>query len=259
MRMLAVLSMFLCLGSSPVFAWGKNGHRITGALAERYLSDDAKAGIVEILGPSEGLAEASTWPDEMRSNPDPFWQDVSPPFHYVTVPKGKKYEDVGPPGEGDALTALKMFSRTIKDPNAPKDRKQLALRFMVHIIGDLHQPLHCGDGTDRGGNDVKVDFFGEQTNLHWVWDTGLIDHEKLSYSEFSDWLGAKITPDMARQWATPDPLVWIDESTTLRDGLYPDGDKLSWTYVYNHMPTIKRRLQMGGVRIAAYLNALFAK
>lgn len=259
MRLLAILSVCLCIGTSPAFAWGKNGHRITAAIGELYLSEKAKAGILEILGPAEGLAEASNWADEMRSNPDPFWQNVAGPFHYVTIPKGKTYADVGPPGEGDALTALKMFSRIIKDPEEDLQRKKLALRFMVHILGDLHQPLHVGNGTDRGGNDVKVVFFGEETNLHWVWDVGLIDREKLSYSEFTAWLSAKITPEMMGQWMNPDPLVWVAESAAIRDTIYPQTDTVTWQYVYDHMPTVKRRLQMGGVRTAAYLNDLFAE
>ena len=136
----------------------------------------------------------------------------------------------------------------------------MALRFTIHIIGDLHQPLHNGNGTDRGGNDVRVKFFDADTNLHAVWDEGLIGRELLSYTEWTALLSAKITDDMARRWSNPDPVVWIEESTAIRDGVYPAGDNnLSFRYHFEHIGTVKEQLQKGGVRIAAYLNRLFAR
>jgi hypothetical protein len=127
----------------------------------------------------------------------------------------------------------------------------------VHIIGDLHQPFHAGNGTDRGGNDVKLKFFWEDSNLHRVWDSGLIDRQQLSYTEWTERLSKKISKQQAQTWMDADPLVWITESAKIRQGLYPKEDKLSWSYQYQHMPTVKQRLQMGGVRIATYLNQIF--
>ena len=240
-------------------AWGLIGHRVTGAIAEKYLSLESRAAIRDILGPSEGLAERATWPDFMRSSDDPFWKDKSPPLHYVTVPKGKKYSEVGAPPEGDAVTGLQQFSEVLKNPAASIESRRTALRFVVHIIGDLHQPLHNGNGTDRGGNDVEVKFFGENTNLHSVWDEGLIGKEELSYTEWAQWLSAKTSDDMALAWSNPDPLVWIAEATVIRDRIYPTGDTLSYRYQFEHIATIREQLQKGGVRIAAYLNKIFAK
>ncbi len=253
-----ILAFILALTvPGQAWAWGKTGHRITGAIAEDYLSDEARARIRAILG-VEDLAEASNWPDWMRSDPSEFWQRTANPWHYVTVPEGKTYEDVGPPRQGDAFTALNRFSLTILDPDASVEDKQRALRFAVHIIGDLHQPLHVGNGEDRGGNDVKVTFFGEETNLHRLWDENMLDRQLLSYTEYSEWLRRKITTDQAREWLTPDPLVWIGESAAIRDTIYPDGDELSYGYVFTSLPIAERRLAQAGVRMAAYFNALFA-
>lgn len=105
------------------------------------------------------------------SSPEEFWQRNASSFHYVTVPEGQTYADVGPPEEGDAITALEQSSNTVNNGDASLEEKQLALRFIVHIIGDLHQPLHVGNGKDRGGNDFLVTFFGEVSNLHSVWDS----------------------------------------------------------------------------------------
>ncbi|MDP9413765.1 MAG: S1/P1 nuclease [Pseudomonadota bacterium] len=241
---------------SPALSWGQTGHRVTGAIAEQNLSGLARARIRTILG-DESLAEASTWPDEMRSDPAEFWQKTANPWHYVTVPRGRTYREVGPPPEGDAASALQRFAATLRDPNASREQKQLALRFTVHIIGDLHQPLHAGNATDRGGNDVKVTFFGEETNLHSVWDSGIIDRQNLSFSEYEARLSRRIEPQEVVTWWQADPAVWIGESTKLRDGLYPSGTSLSWDYAYQHLPTVELRLQQAGIRIAAYLNQLF--
>lgn len=246
------------LPADQAHAWGQTGHRVTGAIAEHYLSPHAQAAIDQLL-PNENLAEASTYADEMRSNPSPFWQKVSPPLHYVTVPEGKSYPQVGAPEQGDAMTALTRFTNTLKDTQASRDEKQLALRFLVHIIGDLHQPLHAGNGTDRGGNDVKVRFFWEDSNLHRVWDTEMLEQKRLSYTEWTDWLQSKITADDITRWQATDPLTWIAESTEIRDSLYPeDANDMAYEYVYDHLPVAKQRLQQAGVRMALYLNEVFA-
>lgn len=238
-------------------AWGQTGHRVTGAIAAEHLSGAAAAGVKQILG-SESLAEASTWADFMRASPEPFWRDVAPPFHYVTVPKGKTYVQAGAPAEGDAVTALRRFSATVRDPKASLADKQLALRFIVHIVGDLHQPLHAGNGTDRGGNDAKVTYRGRETNLHSVWDSGMIEGEQLSYSEKARWLLDKITPAQARAWSVADPTVWIRESTELRDQIYPASPGINSDYSFRQKAVVDQRLSQAGVRMAAYLNALFA-
>ncbi len=251
------LSMSLSV-STAAFGWGQTGHRVTGAIAQQYLSPLSQAAVSELLGPSS-LAQASTYADEMRSNPSEFWQETASPWHYVTVPEDKVYQQVGAPPQGDAYSALTRFSQTLKDPNASIEDRQLALRFIVHIIGDLHQPLHAGNGEDRGGNDVKVRFFWQNSNLHRVWDSQMLDQRQLSYSEWTRWLTEQITPQNIRDWATTNPDTWIAESTRIRDTIYPeDANEMAYDYLYDHLPTAKRRLQMAGIRIALYLNEVFA-
>jgi hypothetical protein len=251
-----IAALLIALTSSPVFAWGQIGHRVTGAIAEPLLSRKAKSAITAIIG-TESLAEASTWADEMRSSPEVFWQVTANPWHYVTVPAGKTYSEVGAPPEGDAYTALKQFALTLKDPNATLEQKQLALRFSIHLIGDLHQPLHVGSGNDRGGNDRKVTFGREETNLHAVWDGTLVDRQQLSYTEMTAFLARKLTPQLKRDWANPDPLIWIAESAALHSQIYPTEDRLSYRYAFTQQDTVDRRLTQAGVRMAAYFNDLF--
>ncbi len=258
------LALLLALAPTPALAWGKTGHRVIGAIAARLVTRHTRHAVRAILG-VEGIAEASTWPDFERSNPDAFWQKEAGPFHYVTVPPGKTYAEVGAPPEGDAVTALTKFVATVRDRAASRDARALALRFIIHIVGDLHQPLHAGNGTDKGGNDVKVTFNRESTNLHAVWDSGLIDQEQLSYSEFAAWLLPRITTAERRDWRVTDPKVWIGESAALRDRIYPappttpgEPAKLGFDYVYAWTADRDLRLEQGGVRLAAYLDALFA-
>ncbi len=255
MRFVATAVLALC-AAHPVFAWGLTGHRITGAVADEYLSPKARAGVKEVLG-SETLAQAANWPDFMKSSPDPYWQRQSTPWHYVTIPLGKAYKDVGAPPEGDAASALAGFSAVVRDPKATLAERQGALRFIVHIVGDLSQPLHAGKPGDRGGNDVKVTFFGDMTNLHSVWDSVLIENNKLSYSEWAGWITGNLTVSQLRDWSSADPNQWMADSAVEREALYPAGPELRYSYVFEQSERLNRQLAKGGLRIAAYLNALF--
>jgi hypothetical protein len=252
--LLNILIPFLLLFPTLVLAWGQTGHRVTGGIANEYLSDKARLAIEKIL-PNESLAEASTYADEMRSNPSKYWQKTASPFHYVTIPKGQKYEKA--PKQGDSLSALKKFKKVLLNKKASREDKQLALRFTIHIIGDLHQPLHVGNGTDRGGNNRKLSFFRANSNLHRVWDSGMIDQKKLSYTEWTKWLNQKISSDDLKTWYQADPMIWVEESAAIRPGTYPESDSISYDYLYHNLPIIKERLQKAGIRIAAYLNEIY--
>jgi hypothetical protein len=272
MRFLIIAAAAAVLVPSPALAWGKTGHRVVAAIADSQLSGLSRANIEEILGPGESLDEAANWPDEMRSAPGDFWQKTATPWHYVTL-NGAIYDHA--PREGDALEALDHFSTVLKDPNASREDKQLALRFVVHLVGDLHQPLHVGKCCDKGGNDVKVTWFGKPTNLHAVWDSQLVDDEQLSFTELAAKLKRHISNADVIKWWDVDPRDWTSESAEIRDTLYPPparpktGQKvkkgqpllpdLSYGYVFKFTPVMERRLSQGGVRLAAYLNALFAQ
>jgi len=256
---LVAAAVTVCL-PSPAAAWGQTGHRVIGEIADERISGKTRAEIELIMG-EEDLAEASTWADEERSNPAVFWQREAGPYHYVTVPEGRTYAEVGAPEEGDALSSLDRFAATVRDPNASRVDKALALKFIVHIVGDVHQPLHAGNGEDRGGNDVKVRWFGDETNLHSVWDTQMIEGQNLSYTEYATWLDRQIEPTETIGWWEANPQVWIGESTQIRDTIYPNSEQempnLSYAYQYEHLATAEKRMQQGGVRLAAYLDWLF--
>jgi hypothetical protein len=236
----------------PAFAWGPLGHRLSAQLAQPYLSADSQRAIATILG-QQTLAEASVWADQMRGNPSPYWQQSAGALHYVTVPSGTSYAEIGAPAKGDAVTALAQFKSILADPDASLASKQLALRFSIHIVQDLHQPFHVGNGKDRGATRIKVSFDGRQQTLHWVWDTGLLNQAQ---SRGGNWQN-RLAEDMERRWGNSDPLVWITESASIRGGIYPAGRTISAAYIERNLPVVELRLQKSAMRTAAYLNAIF--
>lgn len=238
------------------FGWGKNGHRVVGQIAENHLTPKAAKAVRDLLG-ADSLAEVSNWADDIRS--DPAWKRADP-WHYVNVPDGQTYDTMEKNPAGDILVALRRFEATLRNPNAPKEERIQALKFMVHMIGDLHQPLHAGKREDLGGNRVSVHWFrsAESTNLHTVWDDLMIEHEKLSFTEWARFLDHPSAAEI-KDWQGTDYLAWMEESYKLRDRAYEfkQGLPLSYEYVYRSMPIVKQRLLQGGVRLAGTLNGIF--
>ena len=260
---MVAMGMALFALPSPALAWGKTGHRVVAALADAQLSGLARAHVKELLG-VESLDEAATWPDDMRSAPGQFWQKRATPWHYVTL-NGIVYDHAPP--EGDALDALNRYRATLQDPNASIADKQLALRFIVHLVGDLHQPLHVGKCCDKGGNEVKVKWFGRDLNLHSVWDSALVEEEQLSFTELAAKLQRHTSNADVLAWWDINPHDWISESGQLRETVYPEPNRkdpkappeLSYGYVYKYTPLMEQRLKQAGVRLAAYLNDIYSR
>jgi hypothetical protein len=257
MKRISILICGLFL-STQLLALGQTSHRVTGELATLYLNDHSKHQLQKLLG-NQSLAEISTYVDKMQSEDSEYWKKTSKPFHFVTVPDDKTYVEVGAPVQGDAVSALKKYSELLINNQSSTADKAFAVKWIVHIIGDLHQPLHAGNGLDRGGNQFKVTYFGKKTNLHSVWDYHMVASNGLSYTEMTAWLANKITEQQAQAWRTTDPLVWIEESIAIRKSIYPKNTELRYAYPHKHLPILNKRIQMAGVRIAHYLNHLLAQ
>lgn len=248
---------FLCsfiLSSHLAFGWGQNGHRVIGAVAENHLSRKARKAIDKILG-DESLAMASTWMDEIRSD-DAY--DHTHDWHWVSIPDGKTYSETEKNPKGDLVEATERMIDILKREEATHDEKRKALMMLVHLMGDLHQPLHVGTGEDRGGNDVKVEFFWQPSNLHRVWDSGMIDHKQLSYSEIACAIDHPSEKQVG-EWLEGDIKSWAREAMTYRSRVYDiDEDKeLSYEYVYHNWDLVEQQLLKGGIRLAGVLNAIF--
>lgn len=250
----ALLAAVLTL-PSPAAAWGPIGHRVVGRIAEHHLDPGARSAVACLLG-SASLAQVATWPDDVRS--DPAWKRADP-WHYVSIDDGETYETTAKSPGGDVVEAIGRFTAVLRDPAAPREQKAEALRFLVHLVGDIHQPLHVGRRADLGGNKVEVTWFGARSNLHSVWDNGMIEGEKLSFSEMAEFLDHPSAAEVIA-WQAGGVLDWTVESFGLRSQVYDLGDgKLSWEYAYRKLPLVRLRLVQAGVRLAGLLNRTFAE
>ena len=246
----------LSFAAAPALAWGPTGHRVVGRIAERHLAPETAREVAAILG-TERLAYAGTWADDIRS--DPAWAKAET-WHYVTIPAGVTYAASKKEPKGDVLEAIARFERGLADRGASRPLRQEAIRWLVHLVGDLHQPMHVGQREDRGGNEVVVLWFGEPSNLHAVWDSGMIDRMDLSSTELAEKIDVAL-PAQVTSWQATSPLEWADESRAASDPAYVLGDRrLSYKYLYEHTPVVERRLLQAGIRLAGLLDrALGAK
>lgn len=253
-RRLRIASLLVLLSAgAPASAWGPNGHRVVGRIAENHLSEEARAGVRELLG-DESLARAATWADEIRSEPG--W-DHAAAWHFISIDDGETLEATERSPHGDVLSAMERFEGELRDPEAPREAKAEALRFLVHLVGDVHQPLHVGRRRDAGGNDVLVLWFGEPTNLHTLWDTELVEFQRLSYSELAEFIDHPSAEEVAT-WQATGYRDWIAESLALRPQVYDLGDrKLGYGYAHDAVPIVEHRLLQAGVRLAGLLNDVF--
>ena len=185
---LAILSLTLLItlsAHSPnALFWGQIGHRTVERIADGMLTKKAQEEVKRVLG-SETLAEVSTWMDEIRSDRAYNYANT---WHYCTIPDGMTYEEAPKQEGGDVIWAIEKIIDELKSDTLTAEQEETNLRFLVHLVGDIHQPLHVGNGEDRGGNDIKVTWFGSNTNLHSVWDSRMIDGKQFSYYELADWI-----------------------------------------------------------------------
>ena len=235
-----------------LYGWGKTGHRIVGKVAETYLTKNAKTQIKKLMGHHD-LSRMSNWADEIKSDPE--WKKAND-WHLCTIPDGETYEK--DKHSGQAVEKINEFVATLKNKKSKKEEKKIALKFIVHLIGDLHQPLHVGNGSDKGGNSVRIKWFNEPSNLHSIWDSKLIDFQKLSYSEYADYILLKEDRSKIRKWQGDDIITYIHESRDLRNQCYNySGENLKWEYFYKQKELLEKRLLQGGVRLSGELNRIF--
>ncbi len=244
-----------------LLSWGVTGHRTIGKIAENHLSSEAKAAVKELLD-SQTLADVATWADEARMTPE---YKHTEPWHYINLPLGLTYSDFQKTVEGiskaNVYSAMLKEEAILRDKNASKEQKAEALKFVVHFVGDLHQPMHISREEDKGGNTIQLNYEGKGANLHSVWDSKLIDHQGLSYEQ----MAGKYDHASAAQVKTwqSDPLIkWIWESYEISSKLYAEVDAMKSraiddSYYQEHIGIIEQRIDQAGIRLAGVLNEIF--
>jgi hypothetical protein len=283
---LKLVAVLLILSPSA-YAWGPTGHRVVAEIAQRHLTPAAQAQVSRLLD-GRTLADVANWPDELRSDPR---FDKYKPLHFATVKDGiASYRNADKAGCGDVVVAIDAFTaflhtgsrEALYEVKALADKSDgtgqgacnpqetepltaaMALSFLVHLMGDLHQPLHVG-GTDLGGNKVSVNWMDRwKTNLHSAWDDEMVDFERFDYKEYARFLDRANEADVSR-WQTGDTISYADEAVAMRAKLYvfPDDSgkpavhKISYQYIGAQRARMREQLLKGGVRLAGVLNTIF--
>jgi hypothetical protein len=255
-RAAAALTLTLFVASNAL-GWGQEGHRVVAIIAERHLIAKALERVRQILGPEGSLAAVSTWADEIRpSRPE------TAPWHYVDIPLGASaIEPARDCPNGDCVTAaITRFVAVLRDSASSPDAKNEALKFVVHFVADLHQPLHCADNHDRGGNDVRVTFYGEKANLHSVWDTLLIERIDSDTESYAKRLDAALTDSSIGAFEQGTVEDWALESHAVAQKVaysaLPRRENLDLgaDYFQTVAPPVDLQLQEAGIRLAFVLN-----
>jgi nuclease S1 len=203
--------VFLAFGGTG-FAWGPEGHKAIAILAERYMRPETRARVHELLGP-ESIEDASVWADKIRESTRP----ETAPWHFINIPLRDSKIDLRrdcPAGQC-VLVKTEEFLAVLGDPRASAGARREALKFVIHFVADLHQPLHCEDHHDDGGNRQRVIFENRPDHLHWVWDTGLVQEINPDPRRLAVELGREITGQECASWEAGDVSAWVLESHRL--------------------------------------------
>ena len=262
LRLVAIAACVLALSWSPgARAWGPLGHRLVARLAEPRLDAATRAEVERLLA-GEGLhslADVANWADELRGS-DPGLGRRSARWHYVNLGElGCRYDAAAAcPGGNCVVAAIEAQAAILGNRERGDAERLQALKFMVHLVGDVHQPLHAGYARDRGGNTVQVNLRGKGSNLHALWDSALLNSARLGEDAYTK----RLRPDPVRPAADAGadahagPAAWAEQSCAiaLAPGVYPAGARIDDGYLDRHRPVAERQLRLAGARLAALLD-----
>lgn len=274
----ALVGLFFAM---PAMAWGPQGHALVADIAAAHLTPAAQAKVADLLARDgvDHLDKIASWPDAIRSK-----RPATGPWHYVDIPLGADHYQARRdcPRDNCVIARLAQYANVLGDASAAPDQRLEALKFVVHFVGDVHQPLHAENHDDKGGNAVHLRYFGHRTNLHAVWDSGIIEHAlgltvhrgfTIDYGPTraaAEQLDARVTPHERKIWGRDihadrlqqAAIRWADQSHRLaRTVAYADlpptpRDDWSEAYQRRAWPVVRRQIQRAGIRLAGVLNAV---
>ena len=260
-----ILSISMLLNSISSFAWGSKGHDIVAAIAEQNLTPKAKKALNELLD-GKSIVYYSSWMDQIQNSP--YWEygyNKTKTWHYANVDKGLTYETMQKEENGDVITGLNFLTKELKENYAELTDSMRVdyVKMIVHMVGDLHCPMHAGRRTDRGGNGFKLKWFGQNTSLHSLWDSKIIESARTwSYTEWRDHLDTvnkkykkEVMQGTYEDWFT----ATVSNAALLYDyqESLGDGRMNAYEYVYQFSPMLEEQLLLGGLRLAYVLNSIF--
>jgi len=252
-------SIGLLLISLSSFAWGLTGHRVVAEIADHYLNRKARRNLERVLG-DESLAMAANWADFIKSDPHYAYLNS---WHYINFKSGLSFQQLQQQTEhdtvGNAFNKLNWLIGELHKETLTLDQKRMYLKLLIHIVGDIHQPMHTGRPEDLGGNRIKLYWFNTPTNLHRIWDEQLIDFQQLSYTEYVKAINYA-TREEQHKWQQGGIDTWLYESYQLSEKLYAEirpEEKLSYRYNFDNIDILNKQLLKGGIRLAKILNDIF--
>jgi hypothetical protein len=260
-RCALALLVYLLAGSA--LAWGPLGHEVVGELAQRQLDPSARAEVARLLRaePGASLRSIATWADQLQNDPTraALWR-ATRSQHYVNF-RGPDCSYVPPRDCRDGQCVIAGLAQQVAilgDRTRSAAVRLQALKFVVHFVGDIHQPLHAGYRDDKGGNLYQVQFEGRGSNLHRVWDSGLLSRRGLDAVAYANRLDtpAAVARPPAAALGIDRYVQWARESCrlTAQPGFYPGGHRIDQVYVDAQLPLAESRLRLAGRRLAMVLN-----
>lgn len=266
MKKLVALLLLVVCPPTQSFAWGLKGHQIVGDIARNHLTPTARQNLIALLG-NDDLAAIANWADEVRPN-----RPESYAWHFVNIPRDSagfseerdcyRPDAKRPTSKDDhhncVVDRITIFKNLVADKNAPQPARLEALKFLVHFVGDIHQPMHTVE-EGRGANDIHISEFGSTQcgkypcNLHYEWDTGLVEHTGRSEQDYVSYLEKMIASKNLHAGGTPE--TWANESLRLaRQAWLNDGGSVDEAYYRANIGIVDERLALAGLRLAAALN-----
>lgn len=251
-----IITVAMLGASMAAFGWGQKGHDTVAFIAENHLTETTRAAVDSILDGKSPVYWAN-WLDNASHTPEYAYTKT---WHYKNVDADRTYDDMPANPAGDAVTAVKQQIEKLSDPATTKAEAALALKILIHVTGDMHQPMHMGHATDLGGNRVKLKYFNRDKNLHGIWDTDLLESaHRWSYTEWQQQLDRLNDVDEALtvQGSVDD---WARETMEITRRCYDffqPGINVSYNQIAYWAPTIEQQLLRGGLRLAHLLNTIY--
>ncbi|MEG1405245.1 MAG: S1/P1 nuclease [Alistipes sp.] len=255
MKKLFILIVCL-LAAKDLFAWGQKGHDITTYIAECHLTPEAAEKIDKILA-GHSMVYFANWMDIASHKPE---YSYSRPWHYLNVDEGKTYLTTERNPAGDVLTAVTSLVEKLKKGGLSAEEEAVSLKMLIHLVGDMHCPMHTGRRSDLGGNHLPVKVFGTPSNLHSAWDTALprLMHD-WSYTEWQSQID-HLSDDDAILIQTGEPGNWLEETCEICNQIYTDspaGININYAYMDRYTSTVETQFLKGGYRLARLLNEIY--
>jgi len=252
-----ITAILLCMNCMPVFGWGAKGHYVIAGIAEKHLNRKAKREVRKLL---EGhtMVYYSTWMDDIRGDST---YSFATTWHYANVDKGFTYETMTKEPNGDVITATTLSIDQLKNKNLPDSVRSMYLKFLIHLIADMHCPMHAGRLSDRGGNGFPVKWKGANTNLHSYWDSSVLEDARIWTSiEWSTYIDVAMKKKQRQAIEAGAPLDWFEDTVAYAKEIYgntTEDETLTYVYARKYTPLLEDQFLKAGYRLAGLLNAIF--